>query len=90
VLISEISTNKKFYEWFQKNSKPAAFLTMIAATGVETITLMSSELFELQIFSAPLSTRVELWIFWVGFCNLFIEDIPQLMIQVFNLPLIIK
>jgi len=55
---------------------------MIAATDVEAITLMSSELFGLQIFSAPLSTRTEYWIFWVGFGNLFIEDMPQLVIQV--------
>ena len=84
LLISEISTNKKFYEWFQIHSKPAAFLTLIAATDVEAITLISSELFGLEIFSAPFSTRAELWIFWAGFCNLFIEDAPQLIIQVWE------
>ncbi|CAI2177307.1 14616_t:CDS:10 [Funneliformis geosporum] len=82
LLISEISTNKKFYGWFQAHSKPAAFLTILASTDVEAITLMSSELFGLQIFSAPLSKRSEIWIFWAGFCNIFIEDAPQLIIQI--------
>ncbi|CAI2186437.1 1608_t:CDS:10, partial [Funneliformis geosporum] len=82
LLTSEINENEKFHLWFRSYSKPAAFLTILAATDVEAITLMSSKLFGFQIFSAPFSTKVETWTFWAGFCNLFIEDAPQLIIQI--------
>ncbi|CAI2182522.1 9499_t:CDS:2 [Funneliformis geosporum] len=81
LLISEINENENFHILFRSYSKPAALLTILAATDVETITLMSSKLFGFQIFSAQFSTKVEIWTFWAGFYNLFIEDASQLIIQ---------
>ncbi|CAG8441094.1 7681_t:CDS:10 [Ambispora gerdemannii] len=82
ILFSEISTNENFHEWFQKFTKPAALFTLLASSDVELLTILTSQIAGLSIFSATLSDRAHHWIFWVSSCNLIIEDIPQLIIQI--------
>ncbi|PKK42436.1 hypothetical protein RhiirC2_804496, partial [Rhizophagus irregularis] len=46
------------------------------------INTLTSNLFGLKVFSAPLSQRPRKIILWGSFINIFAEDIPQLIIQI--------
>ena len=78
----EISKNAKFQEWFGQNVRVASVLTLLAGSDVEVITLLGSNFAGLKVFSAPLSKIALNLVFWGSTLNLFIEDIPQLIIQV--------
>ncbi|CAG8530675.1 2621_t:CDS:2 [Paraglomus brasilianum] len=51
-------------------------------SDVEAITFLGSKFAGLKMFSAPLSKTALNYVFWGSTLNLFIEDIPQLVIQV--------
>jgi len=74
--------NDQFKEWYNKNSKLAAFITLFSSGDVELLHLLDSKFANFQIFSAPFSQRALNWIFWGVILNVFIEDLPQLLIQV--------
>ena len=80
--MKEISKNAKFQEWFSQNLRVASILTLLAGADVEVVTLLGSKFAGLKMFSAPLSKTLLNQVFWGGTLNLFIEDIPQLIIQV--------
>ena|ERR1044072_7270358 len=83
LLIQEIIHNKKFNEWCKENGFIISVFTIISCAEVEALNILSSKIAGLKTFSAPsLSKRVVNLIFWLGFINIFIEDIPQVMIQV--------
>jgi hypothetical protein len=54
----------------------------LAGVDVEILAILESNLAGFKIFQAPLSNSARTKIFWGAFSNLFIEDIPQLIIQV--------
>ena len=82
MLMREINKNAKFQEWFSQHVRIVSILTLIAGADVEVVTLLGSNFAGLKMFSAPLSKTTLNQVFWGGALNLFIEDIPQLVIQV--------
>ncbi|CAG8598286.1 4110_t:CDS:10, partial [Paraglomus occultum] len=82
ILMTELSKNTKFQEWFSQNVRIASILTLLAGADVEAITFLGSKFAGWQMFSAPLSKTALNYIFWGSTLNLFIEDIPQLVIQI--------
>jgi len=78
----EIRGNFKFKDWYKDNSKLAAIITLLSSGNVELLHLLDSNFANFEIFSAPFSTKALYWIFYGGILNIFIEDIPQLIIQV--------
>ena len=82
VLMTELSKNAKFQEWFSRNVRIVSVLTLLAGADVEAITILGSKFAGWQMFSAPLSKTALNYVFWGSTLNLFIEDIPQLIIQV--------
>ncbi|CAG8463653.1 8895_t:CDS:10 [Paraglomus occultum] len=82
ILMTELSKNTKFQEWFSQNVRITSVLTLIASADVEAITFLGSKFAGWQMFSAPLSKTALNYVFWVSTLNLFIEDIPQLVIQI--------
>ena len=71
-----------FQEWFGQHGKVASMFTLLAGADVEAIALLESKFAGLKMFSAPLSKTALNYVFWGSTLNLFIEDIPQLVIQV--------
>ena len=55
---------------------------MLAGADIEILHVLQSNLAGFKIFQAPFSDSAKLKIFWSSFLNLFVEDIPQLIIQV--------
>jgi len=80
--MTELSKNTKFQEWFSENVKIASVVTLLASADVEAIMFLESKFAGCQMFSAPLSKTALNYVFWGSTLNLFIEDIPQLVIQV--------
>ena len=81
IFIRHIRRNQDPDKWFEKYARVVGVFTLISAVDIETLNLLSSGFAGLKIFSAPLEDA-EKPILWCGFCNMFIEDLPQLIIQV--------
>jgi len=90
ILMKEITKYDNFQIWFQKYTKPAAIFTTISTSDVEAIYFLSSSFGGLEFLKAPFSDDAKWKIFWCSFINLFIKDIPQLVIQVIYFKSIIQ
>ncbi|CAG8659192.1 3117_t:CDS:2, partial [Funneliformis mosseae] len=82
IFIFETRKNPKFSDWFRENSKLAAIITLFSSGNIELLHLLDSNYAGYKLFSAPFSSKAIRWIFWGGFSNIFIEDLPQLIIQI--------
>nr|CAG8468062.1 3373_t:CDS:10 [Entrophospora candida] len=87
IFIIEIKSNREFAKWFQKYSRIASVITILSSADVEMLEILDSKIFNLQVFSAPLSSQQrglkhQSLFFYGGMMNLFIEDIPQFIIQI--------
>ncbi|KAG9302986.1 hypothetical protein G9A89_007693 [Geosiphon pyriformis] len=82
IIINEISMNSEYVVWFRQFGKPAALFTILSAADIDALNLLHSKYANLGLFSAPISKRLEDLIFWGSTINIFIEDIPQFVIQV--------
>ncbi|CAG8529652.1 2653_t:CDS:10 [Ambispora gerdemannii] len=81
ILLSENSREDKFNDWFRKFPQIASIFTIFACADVEFLSVLSSQIFGLDIFSAVFSERAENFIFWASCINILIEDLPQFIIR---------
>jgi hypothetical protein len=82
-LIQEIIHNEDFNVWCKKHSFIISMLTILSSADVEALHILSSKIAGLNAFSAPpLSSKISRLVFWAGCINIFLEDIPQFIIQV--------
>src|SRR5687767_7137402 len=81
-IISQENIKPKFYQWFIKNRNIAGVFTVLAVVDVKSLNILQSNLAGIQCFKAPLSDSAQSKIFWTAFLNIFIEDIPQVVILV--------
>ncbi|RIB14077.1 hypothetical protein C2G38_2248480 [Gigaspora rosea] len=82
ILMDEIQSNSEFRNWFVKNVKIVSICTLLSCPDVEALNLLSSQIANLKIFMAPFSEKAEIRIYYGTIINIFIEDIPQFIIQV--------
>ncbi|GBB90932.1 hypothetical protein RclHR1_01800017 [Rhizophagus clarus] len=82
IVLREIIKNKAFYKWFRNNTSIAALFTILAGADVEVLNILSSQIAGVMMLNAPFSDKAGSYIFWGSFLKFFIEDIPQLIIQV--------
>ncbi|RGB28059.1 hypothetical protein C1646_768306 [Rhizophagus diaphanus] len=82
ILLSEVATNPTFFTWFSELPTLLSICTIFSAIDVLAVNTLTSNLFGLKVFSAPLSQRSRNIILWGSFINIFAEDIPQLIIQI--------
>ncbi|GBB87645.1 hypothetical protein RclHR1_01410028 [Rhizophagus clarus] len=82
LLITKENAKSKFSEWFEKNTKLASAFTILAGADIEILSLLHSNLAGFEVFNAPLSESAKHKIFWGSLLNIFIEDVPQLIIQI--------
>src|SRR5688572_5434495 len=84
----EHKNNPAFFEWSSEHAKFAPAFTLLAAADIEILEMLASHLARLEVFCAPFSRKAHLWIFWASMANIFIEDVPQLSIQVCALDIV--
>src|SRR5687767_9779391 len=82
IIIHEISTNQKFHEWFLKYGKIISLITILSSAHLDTMNILVSKFAGLKVLNVEFSEKAKTWLFWGGFINLFIEDVPQFIIQV--------
>ena len=84
-LILREKRNSRFNQWSEDNVLVTEVITMLSVADVEALTFLSSQFAGSKMFAAPFSESINRSIFYGGCVNLFIEDIPQLVIQVKNI-----
>jgi hypothetical protein len=82
IMLQEIKQNGYFYEWFKNKTNIASVFTILAGINLEVLNILSSQVAGIILFSAPISGKTELYIFWGSFIGFFIEDVPRFVIQV--------
>ncbi|RIA88250.1 hypothetical protein C1645_775438 [Glomus cerebriforme] len=83
IILQEITRHERFYEWFKLNTNIAALFTILAGADLEVLHTLSSQVAGIKLFNAPISDESQSYIFWGSLVGLFIEDIPQFIIQIF-------
>jgi len=82
LMIYENLKNEQFHEWFRTYISVVSLFTVLGATNIEILHILSSNIAGLSIFSAKYSENAETLIIWLSTLNIFLEDIPQFVIQV--------
>ncbi|CAG8689277.1 16193_t:CDS:2, partial [Gigaspora margarita] len=79
ILFSEHS--KEFAEWFAQHRRTATTVSLISGAYIDMLLILKSRLLKLKVFDAPLSNKSLTIIFWGACADIFVGDIPQLIIQ---------
>ncbi|PKC70432.1 hypothetical protein RhiirA1_391338 [Rhizophagus irregularis] len=83
-LIQEMIHNDDFNNWCKKHGFTISMFTILSSADVEALHILSSKISGFNAFSAPpLSSRISRIVFWAGCINIFLEDIPQFIIQIY-------
>ncbi|RHZ82458.1 hypothetical protein Glove_109g153 [Diversispora epigaea] len=80
-IISYENKSKAFLDWFSQHEKVASVFTILSSADIEALRILHSNLAGFKFFQAPISTKGKNKIFWVSCLTIFVEDIPQLIIQ---------
>ncbi|CAG8636833.1 3436_t:CDS:2 [Dentiscutata erythropus] len=80
-IIMNENTNQKFFTWFINHGKVVSVFTLLAASDIEALRILQSNIAGFQFFQAPFSKTALSRIFWSACLNIFIEDIPRVVIQ---------
>ncbi|CAG8595015.1 12_t:CDS:2 [Diversispora eburnea] len=78
---SHENKSKDFLYWFSQNEKLASVFTVLSSADIEALSILHSNIAGLKCFQAPISTKGKNRIFWASCLTVFVEDIPQLIIQ---------
>ena len=65
IFVSEVAMNPTFYTWFSELPTLLSICTIFSAINIQAINTLTSNLFGLEVFSAPLSQRSRKIILWV-------------------------
>ncbi|GBC02607.1 hypothetical protein RclHR1_04700009 [Rhizophagus clarus] len=85
IILREIKRNRYFYGWFRNKPDIATLFTILASIDLEMLNVLSSQVGGAMSFSAPISEKMQLCIFWGSFVGFFIKGIPRFIIQVGSL-----
>ncbi|CAG8457896.1 6808_t:CDS:10 [Diversispora eburnea] len=75
-------TYKNFFDWFSQHGKVASVFTVLAGADIEALSILYSNMAGFEFFRAPFSKIGKERIFWASCLNIFLEDIPQVIIQI--------
>ncbi|RGB31367.1 hypothetical protein C1646_262515 [Rhizophagus diaphanus] len=82
IIIYQKIYNPAFSNWFSKNHRFAALITVFSAANIQALKIFSSNYGGMNILQAKYSTYGKRAIAWGGVLNLAFQDIPQLVILV--------
>ncbi|RHZ82560.1 hypothetical protein Glove_109g37 [Diversispora epigaea] len=80
-IINNENNSKPFLDWFTQHEKVASVFTILSSADIETLSILHSNLAGFKFFQAPISTKGKNRIFWASCLTIFVEDVPQLIIQ---------
>ncbi|RHZ63723.1 hypothetical protein Glove_328g122 [Diversispora epigaea] len=79
------SRSKTFLDWFTQHEKAVLIFTVLSGADITALSILYSNLAGFEFFNAPFSTKGKNRIFWVSCLNIFVEGIPQVIIQILYL-----
>ncbi|CAH1767997.1 3795_t:CDS:2, partial [Entrophospora sp. SA101] len=77
---SRNSDNWKFKIWLHRHTGFASTMTILSMLNIEALRILNSNFLDKEIFSANFNRKALKLIIIGGLINMFIEDIPQLVI----------
>ncbi|RHZ49464.1 hypothetical protein Glove_520g8 [Diversispora epigaea] len=84
-IIFEENKSKLFMKWFTQYGKVVSLFTVLSGADIEALSILYSNVAGLKFFKAPFSPEGKGRIFWGSCLNIFLEDIPQMIIQILYL-----
>ncbi|CAJ0639048.1 9132_t:CDS:2 [Entrophospora sp. SA101] len=81
-IITNENSREVFYKWFSAHGKVASIFTVLAGADIDALTILQSNLAGFAAFNAPFSNDAITKIFWGACANIFLEDLPQVIVQV--------
>ncbi|CAG8727160.1 8645_t:CDS:2, partial [Cetraspora pellucida] len=81
IIFSERS--RDFIKWFSNYGKATTSFALLAGANIDVLLILKSRLGKLNIFNAPFSDKSLKLIFGGSCIDIFLADIPQLIIQIF-------
>ncbi|RHZ49469.1 hypothetical protein Glove_520g5 [Diversispora epigaea] len=84
-IIFNESRSKNFLDWFTQHEKVASIFAVLSGADITALSILHSNLAGFEFFNAPFSTKGKNRIFFASCLNIFIEGIPQVIIQILYL-----
>ena len=86
IIKKEKELKGEFLEWSRDHKKIVEIFTLLAGADIEALTILESNVRVacLNFFDAKLSEVALSRIFWGACFNVLVEDIPQIVIQVYE------
>ncbi|RHZ77774.1 hypothetical protein Glove_173g63 [Diversispora epigaea] len=81
-VISDENKSKDFLNWFTRHEKVASLFTVLSSADIETLSILHSNIAGFEFFQAPISIKGKNRIFRASCLTIFVEDIPQVIIQI--------
>ncbi|CAG8525342.1 13012_t:CDS:2 [Funneliformis mosseae] len=81
-IITRENLTEEFSKWSKNNTKVVAIFTLLAGADIEILNVLESKFAGYEIFNAKFSNSASNIIFWGACLNIFIEDIPQVVVQI--------
>ncbi|RHZ80956.1 hypothetical protein Glove_130g40 [Diversispora epigaea] len=81
-IIVEENKSVTFMNWFTQHGKIASLFTILSGFDIEALSILYSNMAGFEFFQAPFSIKGKSKIFCASCLNIFIEDIPQVIIQI--------
>ncbi|RIA95739.1 hypothetical protein C1645_457626 [Glomus cerebriforme] len=82
ILIFETFQNDEFINWFKSHATISSIFTLLAATNIEILNILSSRFAGMNLFTAKFSKKAQTLIFWLGIITFIMKDVPQFIIQI--------
>ncbi|KAF0521127.1 hypothetical protein F8M41_015918 [Gigaspora margarita] len=82
LITREIRTNLLFIKWLNKYKSIVSAFTICSSADISLFEFLTSKFASFEIFNAPISDFTICWIYWGTIINIFIKNIPQLVIQI--------
>ncbi|RHZ84119.1 hypothetical protein Glove_85g129 [Diversispora epigaea] len=81
-IIFNENKSKTFLDWFAQHGMVALIFTVLSGADITALSILYSNLAGFEFFNAPFSTKGKNRIFWASCLNIFVKDIPQVIIQI--------
>lgn len=83
IVRDELATNKAFHQWFELHSTAGLLVCAAACTNVQLLDLFRCQVLGSDSLNAPVSDTVVARTRTFGLLNDLVEDLPQLIIQIY-------
>ncbi|RHZ76703.1 hypothetical protein Glove_194g33 [Diversispora epigaea] len=74
--------SESFRNWFAQHGNVVSIFTALSGANIEALSILHSNMAGFGFFNAPFSPEGKSRIFWISCLNIFVEDLPQAIVQI--------